>query len=314
MAVVADLAGMNQPPKILVVIGSTGSGKSDLALAMARRWGAEILSVDSMQVYRGMDIGTAKASEIERREIRHHMIDCVGIDQAFSVAQFVAGAKEVIADSQRRGVPLIAVGGTPLYFKSLFFGLFDGPPADATVRERLSALGSADLHERLKIADPAAAERIHVGDRKRLIRALEVSELTGKPISSFQTQWDAASTPQIASVWIGLRWTTEALNRRLNARVKQMMAGGWLNEVKQLAAQTPVWSATASEATGYHELLEHLHGCLSLDDAVEQIKIATRQLARRQMKWFKRFPGVHWLEGDRPLEENVAAAMSFWNA
>src|SRR5687768_10895670 len=173
---------MVQPAKMLVILGPTASGKSDLALEVARRTGAEILSVDSMQVYRGMDIGTAKPSAAERAEVRHHLIDVVEPTETFTVARFVELADAVIADARRRGVPLIATGGTPLYYKALFEGLFEGPPADEAVRERLRGQGGEDLHRRLREVDPEAARRIHANDTKRLIRALEVYELTGRPI------------------------------------------------------------------------------------------------------------------------------------
>jgi tRNA dimethylallyltransferase len=300
--------------KLLVILGPTGSGKSALAVAVARRTGAEILSVDAMQVYQEMNIGTAKPSLAEQCEIRHHLLDWVRPDETFSVARFVGLAQTVIADCAAQRVPLVACGGTPLYFKSLFYGLFEGPAADAGVRERLGALSGEELHEKLKLADPIAAARIHVADRKRLVRALEVFELTGKPISSFQTDWESASAARYPAVWIGLRWETADLNRRLNARAKDMIAAGWVEEVAELARRFPTLSATAGEATGYRVLLEHLNGRISLEEAIEQIKIATRQLARRQMKWFRRFPEVHWLAGDSPLEENVGEVMRVWEA
>jgi tRNA dimethylallyltransferase len=307
------MANANHPP-ILTIIGPTGSGKSALALAVARAARAEILSVDAMQVYQEMDIGTAKPSMAEQYEIPHHLLNWVRPDETFSVARFVTLAQEVIADCRQRQVPLVACGGTPLYFKALFYGLFEGPSADPGVREQLGQLTGTELHERLAAADPVAAGRIHAADRKRLVRALEVFELTGKPISSFQTDWDANAAPRHPSVWIGLRWETAALNRRLNARARDMVAAGWVQEVVELAERFPVWSQTAAGATGYQVLLEHVRGGQSLEDALEKIKIATRQLARRQMKWFKRFPKVHWLEGDCPLEQNAEEALRLWNA
>src|SRR4051812_23835575 len=159
-----------------VILGPTASGKSDLAMALARRVGGEILSVDSMQVYRGMDVGTAKPTAAERAEVRHHVIDVVNPDEVFTVARFVEVADAVIADAAGRGVALIATGGTPLYYKSLFEGLFDGPAADEALRERLRGLSNEALHKRLGEVDPAAAGRIHVNDTKRLVRALEVYE------------------------------------------------------------------------------------------------------------------------------------------
>ncbi|MGA2233621.1 MAG: tRNA (adenosine(37)-N6)-dimethylallyltransferase MiaA [Tepidisphaeraceae bacterium] len=296
---------------ILVILGPTGSGKSALAMRVARRVGAEILSVDAMQIYQGMDIGTAKPSLAERHEVRHHLLDWVRPDENFSVARFVALAEETIAQANGRGAKLIACGGTPLYYQSLFYGLFDGPAADARVRGKLGEFSGEVLHEKLSAVDPAAAGRIHASDRKRLIRALEVHELTGQTISSLQTQWDAAAARH-AAVWVGLHWETPELNRRLNARARDMIAAGWVDEVRRLARLYPTWSQTARSATGYLELLDHLQGKQSLEDAVEKIKIATRQLARRQMKWFRRFSQVHWLPGDASEEENLEKTLRLW--
>jgi tRNA dimethylallyltransferase len=159
--------------------------------------------------------------------------------------------------------------------------------------------------------DPQAAARIHAKDHKRLVRGLEVHELTGRPISSFQTHWAAQSWRHHAT-WVGLDWDRDALNRRINARVKAMMAGGWLDEVRRLLATYGTLSHTAAEATGYRELIDHLAGKMSLDEAAEQIKIATRQLARRQMKWFRRFREVKWLKGDQPAEAVAAEAVAHW--
>jgi tRNA dimethylallyltransferase len=289
---------------ITVILGPTASGKTTLALAMAERIGAEILSVDSMQIYRGMDIGTAKPTLQERRGIVHHLIDLAEPNETFAVARFVELADAVIQDAARRNVPLIATGGTPLYYKALFEGLFEGPSADAQIRERLNQQPLDTLHARLTQIDPQAAARIHLNDRKRIVRALEVFEITGKPISSFQTDWGSGVARHRAT-WFGLEWDREALNRRINARVRQMMDQGWLEETRTLLDRYGTLSRTAAEATGYHELIEHLNGRLPLGDAVEQIKIATRQLARRQMKWFRRFNSMHWLKGEQPVERLV---------
>jgi tRNA dimethylallyltransferase len=298
---------------LLVIIGPTASGKSSLAMSLAKSTGAEILSVDSMQVYRGMDIGTAKPTPEERQQVPHHLLDIVAPDESFSVARFVAAADEVIADAARRGVRLIATGGTPLYFKALFRGLFDGPSADASVREKLAEHANDELHRQLQQVDSAAAERIHVGDRKRLIRALEVHALTGQTISSLQNQWTDEAPVRHKAVWIGLKWEKEALNRRINARVGQMMQEGWPLEVRKLLNDYPNLSKTAAEATGYAELINHLHGKLDLDEVCEEIKIATRQLARRQMKWFRRFAKVHWIAGDLPMEKIAEESLKLWN-
>jgi tRNA dimethylallyltransferase len=280
-------------PPILVILGPTASGKSALADELARRHGAEILSVDSMQVYRGMDIGTAKPTPAERARVVHHLIDVVDPNEPFTVARFVELADAVIADAAARRVPLIATGGTPLYYKALFEGLFDGPTADESLRAALALKPTEELHRQLEKIDPPAAARIHPNDQRRLIRAIEVFELTGKPISSFQTDWNSP-TFRHAATFIGLSWEKETLNRRINARVKAMIAAGWVEETRQLLVKYGQLSQTAAEATGYRELSDHLHGKLKLDDAIELIKIATRQLARKQMKWFRRFPGVKW--------------------
>jgi tRNA dimethylallyltransferase len=254
-----------------------------------------------MQVYRGMDIGTAKPTAAEQQSVRHHLIDVVDPTETFTAARFVEMADAVIAGAGRRNVPLVATGGTPLYYKTLFEGLFEGPPANEELRVRLRAEPNESLHRRLSLADAAAAARIHVNDQKRLVRALEVYELTGKPISSFQTEWTDPK-PRHDAIWVGLEWDKDALNRRINARVKQMMQAGWLDEVRRLLDRYGELSPTAAEATGYAELIAHVRGQMPLEDAVEQIKIATRQLARRQMKWFRRFQNVRWLKGDQSLE------------
>lgn len=297
-------------PPLLVILGPTASGKTDVALAVTREVGGEILSVDSMQVYRGMDVGTAKPTAVERAGVPHHLLDVVAPGEPFTVARFVELADGVIADAARRGVPLVATGGTPLYYKALFEGLFEGPAADDAIRARLRDLPNDELNRRLLEVDPAAAARIHRNDQRRLIRALEVHELTGRPISSFQTHWTSPARRH-AAVWVGLDWDRDVLNRRINARVKAMVAGEWVEEVRRLLAAGPL-SQTAAEATGYRELIDHLEGKTSLDEAVEQIKIATRQLAKRQMKWFRRFRDVTWVKGDRPSGEIAPEVVRRW--
>lgn len=277
-------------------------------MAVALAGGAEILSVDSMQVYRGMDLGTAKPTAAEQAAVVHHGLDLAPHTEPFTVARFVEIADRTIADAYARGVPLVLTGGTPLYYKSLFEGLFEGPPADTALRDRLHAQPADVLHRRLAEVDPPAALRLHSNDTRRIVRALEVFELTGKPISHWQTDW-ASGTPRHAARWFGLAWEKDAINRRINARTKKMIEAGWLDETRRLLDLGP-FSATAGEATGYHQLAEHLAGRISLTDAVERIKIDTRQLARRQMKWFRRFGAVTWLDGTRPVEELVRAIAS----
>jgi tRNA dimethylallyltransferase len=291
MAGIVEMTGIRP---IIVILGATAAGKSAVAMEVAQAIGGEILSVDSMQVYRGMDIGTAKPTPDEQRLIRHHLIDVASPDESYTVARFVESADAVIADANSRGVPLIATGGTPMFYKALFQGLFEGPGADDTIRDRLRSEPGEALHARLTKIDPPAAARIHSNDTRRLVRALEVFEITGRPISSFQTAWHQAGQRHPA-IWFGLEWEKDALNQRINARVKQMIAAGWVDEVRRLLDRHGQLSKTAAEATGYAEIIAHLEGNSSLEDTIEQIKIATRQLARRQMKWFRRFPSVQWL-------------------
>ena len=296
---------------LAVILGATASGKSELALELARRVGGEILSVDSMQVYRGMDIGTAKPTSAQQAAVRHHLIDVVEPNETFTAARFVEMAEQVLADARGRGAPIIATGGTPLYYKTLCEGMFDGPGADEGIRERLRGQSNDELHARLREVDAEAAARIHLNDTRRMIRALEVYELTGQAISAMQREWGQSARHQ--AVWIGLDWPREELNRRINARVKGMIAAGWVDETRGLLQRYGELSKTAGEATGYHEIIDHLAGRTSLDEAIEQIKIATRQLARRQMKWFRRFNQVNWMPASDHLETKLKRALELWN-
>ena len=286
--------------RLWAIIGPTASGKSALAMALARRTGAQILSVDSMQVYQGMDIGTAKPTSDEQREVVHHLIDVASPADEFAVSKFVELADRAIASAKSRDVPLIAVGGTPLYFKSLFQGLFEGPAGDAELRQELSRVDPKELHERLSSIDPAAAGRLHMNDTRRVIRAIEVFEQTGKPISQLQTQW--ASPPRHPATWLGMNCDKEILGKRINTRIRQMIDAGWIEEVRGLLARHGTLSKTAGEATGYLQISRHLREELTLDDAIEEIKVLTRQLARRQMKWFRRFEDVSWIDSTSDVE------------
>jgi tRNA dimethylallyltransferase len=263
-----------------------------------------------MTVYRGMDIGTAKPTPAERAEVPYHGLDLADPNEIFTVARWLAVAEPLV---ERPPGPLVLAGGTPLYFQALFHGLFAGPPADPGLRQELAQVPTEELHHRLAAVDVAAAARIHVNDRKRLTRALEVFEATGQPISQQQTQW-AADEPRFASVRFGLSWSREDLNRRINARTRQMLANGWLDEVRGLLDLHGGFSPTAAEAAGYSLLAEVVRGRMPLEEAAEQIKIRTRQLAKRQMSWFRRFSDVTWLPGDAPLEQNVAAVLAAWSS
>jgi tRNA dimethylallyltransferase len=285
--------------KRILILGVTASGKGKLAFALADSLGAEIISIDSMKVYRRMDIGTAKPSLEARRQIPHHLVDVVEPSESFSVGRFLDLANAAIDDIQRRGLPAIAVGGTALYIKTLLYGLFEGPGRDESIRAELRARAETEglpaLHEELRRIDPAAADRIHVPDAMRIIRALEVHRLTGRPISSFQTQFDAES-PRPGWTIIGLRREKETESHRINARAKRMIDEGLVAEVQSLLAEPHPLSQQARCAIGYAEIIEHLADKISLDDAVEEIKKNSRRLAKAQRTWFKRFTEVHWLD------------------
>lgn len=286
-------------PPVIFIIGCTGSGKGGLGRELARRVGGEIISVDSMKIYRRMDIGTAKPSKAVRSEVPHHLIDIVEPSQEFSVAQFVDTADRARADIKGRGRPVLAVGGTALYVKALSEGLFEGPGADPDVRARIhefaQSQGQDALYARLQSVDPTAAERIHSNDLRRIVRALEVFELTGKPISSLQEQWDQRG-PRFACTFLGVRREKEDQNQRTNLRVKKMIEGGLVEEVEKLLAEPEPLSETARQAVGYAEIIRHLKGEISLADAIELIKINTRRLAKSQRTWFKRFLQTEWID------------------
>jgi len=300
------LAERSEPCKLAAVqdtltflIGCTGCGKGALGRELARRTGGEIVSIDSMKVYRRMDIGTAKPGPDVRAEIPHHLIDVVEPSEEFSVAQYVKHAEAAIADIHSRGRRAFVVGGTPLYIKALSEGLFEGPGANEEVRGRLTQRAEREglhaLHGELRRIDYTAALRIHPHDLRRIVRALEVFELTGKPISALQEQWDRDRTRH-ACRFVGLRRDREDLNHRINERVKGMIAVGLVDEVRSLLAEPKPLGTAARQALGYAEIIEHLAGRLTLDEAVELIKIHTRRFAKSQRTWFKRFLATEWID------------------
>ena len=298
------------------ILGCTASGKEHTGLALARRLGGHIVSVDSMKIYRRMDIGTAKPTPQERAEIVHHGIDLVEPSEPFSVARYVQYADAAIASILAAGAVPLAVGGTALYLKALTEGLFAGPSANPEIRDELTrraaAEGLAALHAELAAVDPQAAARIHPNDQKRIVRALEVHRLTGEPISRLQQQWDKPSR-RYDAVMIGVRRDREDVNRRINARVKRMLERGLREEVAALLAEPGGLSRQAAQALGYAEMIAHLRGRCTLEEAVERIKINTRQFAKRQRTWFRRFRDVRWIDAgpDEPVERIADAAMAF---
>jgi tRNA dimethylallyltransferase len=290
---------------MILILGVTGSGKGRLAFDLARDLGAEIISIDSMKVYRRMDIGTAKPPKEARAQVKHHLIDIIEPSDSFSVRSFLDNALEAIKQIKAGNKPVVAVGGTSLYIKALLYGLFEGPAADKQIRAELRARaetqGLDQLYRQLTQVDPEAAARIHQNDARRIIRALEVYELTGKPISSFQRQWNPQQTSDERRAtdydWtiIGLRRDKAEENKTINARVKKMIAAGLVDEVKSLLSEEKPLSPQARCAIGYAEVTDHLSGKTTLEDAIELIKKNTRRLAKSQRTWFKTFRSVHWL-------------------
>lgn len=286
--------------KRLLILGVTASGKATLAFELAQKIQAEIISVDSMKIYKRMDIGTAKPSVERQQAVPYHMIDLLEpSDDSYNVGRYYDDAYEAVRTIQAKNKPVIAVGGTALYVKALLYGLFDGPGADDTVRQELieqaRTIGLAALHQALTAIDPEAAQRISANDQRRIVRALEVYRVTGKPISSFQTQFDASS-PRHHWLVIGLRRPKALESQRINARVKKMEEVGLVDEVKRLLAEDAPLSPQASAAIGYAEIIDHLNGRLTLDEAIERIKINTRRLAKAQRTWFKTFRAVQWID------------------
>ena len=284
---------------MILILGVTASGKSRLAFELASTIGAEIISIDSMKVYRRMDIGTAKPSAARRRQIRYHLIDVVEPNEPFSVEKFLKLAEYAVKQISSAQKPVVAVGGTAMYIKAMLYGIFEGPGTNDRIRKKLrsqiDAHGLADLHKKLAEADPDAAQRIHPNDARRIIRALEVFELTGKPISSFQQQFDAENSLRDFKI-IGLRRDKANAGTRINQRVKRMLENGFADEVKALLAEDEPLSKQAASAIGYAEIIDHLNGNLLFEEAVEKIKINTRRFAKAQRTWFKTFKNVNWLD------------------
>jgi tRNA dimethylallyltransferase len=299
-------------PRTILVLGPTAGGKTALSVELALRMpgGGECVSADSMQVYRGMDIGTAKPSAEERRGVPHHLIDVADPHGGpFTVADWVDGARAAIEAIHARGRHAIVVGGTNLYVKSLTEGMFEGPAGDPEIRARLEALPTEMLRGDLEHHDPVAASRIHFNDRRRTIRALEVWMITGRRISELQQQWSDAPRALPAGMHVvGLEWPVDLINQRINQRVHAMVEAGLEQEVMRLLAKGPL-NRQAIEAVGYREVLRHFAHELSIEEAEEEIKVRTRQYARQQRTWLRRFkavPGAIWIDG--PMTTTEAAA------
>jgi tRNA dimethylallyltransferase len=270
--------------------GATAAGKTRVGLELAQRLSAEIISLDSMAIYRGMDVGTAKPTAEDRRRVPHHLLDLVDPTEEFSVSQYVALAHEKIREIRQRGREVLFVGGTPLYLKALLRGLFEGPAADWDFRKQVEdearAVGALALHARLAQVDPLSAAKLHPHDLRRIIRALEVQKLTGQPISHLQLQFDEGRPAEECRVFV-LDWPRAELHRRVNERVDRMFAEGLVAETQALLDTYGSLGRTASQAVGYFEVIEHLAGRKSLAETVELAKARTRRFVRRQETWFR---------------------------
>ncbi|MGC2424420.1 MAG: tRNA (adenosine(37)-N6)-dimethylallyltransferase MiaA [Nitrospirota bacterium] len=294
---------------IYIIVGPTAVGKTEISLAIAEEIGAEIISADSMQVYRGMDIGTAKPTLQERARVPHHLIDVADPKEEFSAGRYVQLADEAIGDIGRRGKIPMVVGGTGMYIRALLQGIFEGPGADFMLREALYDTERKEpgiLYNQLKNKDKKAAEKIHPSDVRRIIRALEVFEKSGKPISEKQSQWGNKGRYEYQIA--GLTMPRPELYRRIDARVEKMFKIGLLDEVKTLRDKGCAREMPSMHALGYKQLMAYLDGELGLDEAVRLIKRDTRHYAKRQYTWFNGQEGVQWVDiSDKNLASSMAS-------
>ena len=307
--------------KMICVAGPTASGKTALAVWLAQRLNGEVVSCDSMQVYRGMDIGTAKPTLAERQGIPHHMLDVAEPEEAMSVGKFTAMATPVVEDILARGKTVILAGGTGLYMDALVRGNAFAPAVDDGYRQALQARakaeGTAALLEELQAVDPDSAARLHPGDEKRIIRALEVYRQTGKTLTQHNAETQQ-KPDKYHPVWLGLDYADRAqLYRRIDLRVEQMISGGLLEEIRSLLAAGLGPETTALQAIGYKEFLDYLAGRCTLAEAVAAVQQATRRYAKRQLTWFRRNPQMIWLHrqpGDfSQVCAEAAANISFFD-
>ncbi len=296
--------------RVVAVVGPTAAGKSALSIALAHALGGEVVNADSMQLYRGMDIGTAKLSVAERGGVPHHLLDVWDVTEPASVAEYQRLARAAVDDIAARGKVPLLVGGSGLYVRAVLEE-FEFPGTDAAIRarleEELAAVGPAPLFDRLRSADPAAAERILPGNGRRIVRALEVIELTGAPFTAALP----APTPFYDSVQLGVDRDTAELDERIRTRVDLMWAAGLLDEVRTLAGRGLREGRTASRALGYQQALAELDGSLTGEQAREETTRATRRFVRRQRSWFRRDARIAWLDAaDERLADTALAALA----
>lgn len=294
------------PQPVVALVGATASGKTGLSLDLAERLGGEVVNTDAMQVYRGMDIGTAKLPPEDRRGIPHHLLDLLEVTEPATVALFQGWARKSIADIRGRGATPVLVGGSALYTRAIV-DRFEFPGTDDSLRRELEAeldqVGSQALHERLAGVDPGAAAQIQPDNGRRVVRALEVIALTGRPYSASLPRLEYADP---LTVQIGVDIDRPTLDERIERRVDDMFAAGFVEEVEALLARGLAEGRTANRAIGYREVIGFLDGDRSLADAIEQTKTATRRFARRQDSWFRKDPRIVWVAHDDPARAEVA--------
>jgi len=301
------------PPRVAVLLGPTAVGKTAVALKLARHFNAEIVNADSLQVYRELNIGTAKPTVDERALVPHHLVDVVDPPAAYDAARYCREGRAALADLHRRGVPPLIVGGTGLYIKALLYGLFDQGSAPGGIRHRLrqelTALGLEPLYQRLRYLDPAVADRLSPQDTYRILRALEVIEATGRPVSALQAAHRFKHCPyQVLK--IGLTLPREELYRRIEKRVDAMLAAGWLEEARGLLSRYPA-DLKPLKALGYRHLIAFLKGRWAWEETVTLIKRDTRRYAKRQLTWFRADPDIKWFDPSQ-IEEMHACLEGFW--
>jgi len=309
------MTSMNIKPKIIVLCGSTGIGKTHTATTLARMYNGEIIGADSMQIYRRMDIGTAKPTAEEQASVPHHMIDVVEPDEPFDAARYSAMARKIMTNlCQRQIIPFI-VGGTGLYIRALIHGIFPSPPSDPAVRGRLKkeagTCGPAFLHRRLCACDPEAAGRIHPNDAFRIIRALEVYQLTGLPLSLQQAGHGFVEQPYTV-LKTGLHLDREILYKRINHRVDAMISQGLVDEVRTLLAAGYSPELKSMQSIGYRHMIDYLENRLAWDEAVRTLKRDTRRYAKRQMTWLRGDTEIHWFEPGRinSMQQQITAFLN----
>lgn len=291
---------------VVVILGATATGKTDLALRLAERFPIEIVNADSRYLYRGMDIGTAKPSEEERQRVPHHLIDILDPDESYSLARFLDDAYAAVEDIGSRGNLAVVVGGTPQYVRAFIEGwTMPRVPPDDELRARLDELPTEELVERLRAMDPASAERVGLANRRRMIRALEVYEKSGVPMS----EQSGKEPPPYRLILVGLRRSREDLYERIDERARWMFEHGILDEARQLLPLDP--SLPALSSIGYPEARAAVLGEIDLETAIERARFSTHRYARHQMTWFRRFPAAHWFDAASPtLTDDVAALVS----